>query len=107
MGGVLLTGIGMLIFTGLGDSLVKPYAIEGNTMTNQQLVLRQGKTSKICPMSKVSNSRCTDREFDRFIAHAKDERAKLPTRKSLDKVRRQIEDTRKRFWTDVRKVLLK
>ncbi|TIA91459.1 hypothetical protein E3P99_01051 [Wallemia hederae] len=86
--------------TGLGDSLVRPYAIEGNTMTNQQLLLRQGKSSKACNMDRVSNTRCTDREFDRFIAHAKDERAKVPTRKAVERVRLQIEDTRKRHWTE-------
>ena len=52
-------------------------------------------------MDRVSNTRCTDREFDRFIAHAKDERAKIPTRKAVERVRLQIEDTRKRHWTEV------
>ncbi|TIB73763.1 hypothetical protein E3Q23_01406 [Wallemia mellicola] len=85
---------------GLGDSLTRPYAIDGNTMTNQQLVLKQGRASKPCNMDKVSNSRCTDREFDRFVAHAKYEKARLPTRKTIEMVRTQIEETRKRPWSE-------
>ena len=41
------------------------------------------------------------KEFDRFIAHAKYEKAKLPTKNSLKKVHKNIQTFKTRVWTEV------
>ncbi|KAG0703565.1 hypothetical protein DFH29DRAFT_916098 [Suillus ampliporus] len=73
----------------LGANLTKPYKVD-DTMVNQTLELKHGKSLKAFNMDKVSNAPFTQREFERLgkVCFADD--VKLPSKRTLEKKAAQM-----------------
>ncbi|KAH7915879.1 hypothetical protein BJ138DRAFT_823015 [Hygrophoropsis aurantiaca] len=68
----------------LGANLSKPYKVN-DTMVNQTLDLKHGKSVKSFYMDKVSNSSFNLREFERLKRTCAADEVKLPTKRHLEK----------------------
>ncbi|OJA11412.1 hypothetical protein AZE42_05742 [Rhizopogon vesiculosus] len=73
----------------LGANLTKPYKIN-DTMVNQTLELKHGKSLKAFNMDKVSNAPITQREFERLGKVCFADEVKLPSKRVLEKKAAQM-----------------
>ncbi|KAI9694510.1 MAG: hypothetical protein M1822_000126 [Bathelium mastoideum] len=82
----------------------RPYAMEGANgktfVTDQYLVLSQGKQEKEFPMIACSQSDFTAREFDRYKIEMSNANTKLPTKAALLTSLDHIHELLNHRWTD-------
>lgn len=68
----------------ISPKLISPYKINDQT-ANQELILRHGTSEKTFAMDKVSNSRVTEKEFDRLVKVHAAEKLTFWTKRQINK----------------------
>lgn len=82
----------------------RPYTIDGPNgrpvLTDQYVVVSQGKQEKEWPFSACSDSKFSDREFDRYKTQLQQDNMRLPTLSFLSARLDAIHELLNRKWTD-------